>query len=187
MKLVRMNDRENPNLVHRIECPVFDLLDAGRLFTRRFQERCRDLPLDLTHCRVMIVLAENEGVTQQRLAESIGSNPAVLGRILDQLEVLRLVKRRARPGDRRTRSLAITADARALVPLIWSIVEEMQHEALKGLSTVEVEIVAKALTRVLTNLAAPKSGVAAREPVDRPGSNVVTHTAELEPTNGLQK
>jgi MarR family transcriptional regulator, transcriptional regulator for hemolysin len=176
VKLVRMHDRENPNVMHRIDCPAFDLLDAGCLYTRRFQERCRDLPLDLTHCRVLVALAENEGLMQQRLAESIGSTPAVLSRILDQLEVLRLVKRRLQPGDRRARSLAITQEGRALVPLIWSIIEELQHEALKGLSTVEVEIVAKALARVLTNLSGPKSGVAVREPLDRPGSNVVTHT-----------
>ena len=51
----------------------------------------------------MIVLAENEGVIQQRLAESIGSNPAVLGRILNQDNstlgrVQRGLKASAKPG-----------------------------------------------------------------------------------------
>jgi DNA-binding MarR family transcriptional regulator len=154
-----------PNLMQPTESLTFDLLDAGRLYTRRFHERFRDLPLDLTHCRALLVLADNEGITQQRLSALIATDPAVLGRALDRLEACRLVNRRLRPGDRRARSLAITPDARTLLPIVRSMVTELHYEALKGLSRVEGEILSQALARVLTNLSAP---VTACEQPDMP-------------------
>ena len=49
--------------------PGFRLGEAARLYMRRFEERSRSLALDFAQCRALLVLAENEGVTQQRLSE----------------------------------------------------------------------------------------------------------------------
>jgi MarR family transcriptional regulator, transcriptional regulator for hemolysin len=144
--------REDHGLTDRIACAGFSLIDAGRLYTRRFEERSRDLALDLTQCRALIVLAQNQGITQQRLAELTALGPAALGRILDGLERRRLVNRRPRTGDRRARSLAVTQEAAALVPIIWGLITESHVEALKGLSTGERRVLMKALDRVLVNL-----------------------------------
>lgn len=49
--------------------PGFSLIEAGQLYARRFEERSRNLALDFAQSRALLVLAENEGVTQQRLSE----------------------------------------------------------------------------------------------------------------------
>jgi len=77
-----------------------------------------------------------------------------LVRILDRLEGVGLVARRPHLAGRRARSLAITEDARAVLPLLWNIVGESLREALRGLSTDETAILAKALHRVIANLSA---------------------------------
>ncbi len=75
-----------------------------------------------------------------------------LVRILDRLEVMGLAQRRPHLVDRRARSLAITEDAREVLPSLWSIVGESLREALTGLSTKETAILAKALHRIIANL-----------------------------------
>jgi MarR family transcriptional regulator for hemolysin len=128
----------------------FDLIDAGRLYTRYFHERYRQL--NLTHCRVLLALAQNPGITQRQLAHLIALDPTALGRILDLLEASRWAKRLPHPGDRRARSVVITEEARALLPVMRSIVSESQRDALHGLSCEERQILMNALERVLANL-----------------------------------
>ena len=136
----------------RMLFPGFSLSEAGRLYARSFEKRSRNLALDFAQCRALLVLAENEGVTQQRLSELTAIASPWLVRILDRLETMGLAERRPRLADRRARSLAITADARAMLPLLRNIVGESLREALRGLSTDEMTILVKALDRVIANL-----------------------------------
>jgi MarR family transcriptional regulator, transcriptional regulator for hemolysin len=156
----------NPERVAAVQ-PIrvlgFSLFEAARLYTRGFQKRSRALALDLMECRALVTLAQNEGVTQRRLAELIAVDTAALVRILDRLEAWGWTERRPCPGDRRARSLAITPRGGALVPLIWNIVKESQLAALAGLSRHETLLLAKALERVRANLKADPSGVAVQE------------------------
>jgi MarR family transcriptional regulator for hemolysin len=134
--------------------PSFNLSEAGRLYARRFEERSRNVGLDFGQSRALIVLAENEGVTQQRLSELTAIASAWLVHTLDRLEVMGLAERRPHLADRRARSLTVTEDARQVLPLLLNIVGETTREALTGLSTKEIAILAKALHRVIANLSA---------------------------------
>jgi len=138
----------------RMLFPGFSLSEAGRLYVRSFEKRSRSLALDFSQCRALLVLAENEGVTQQRLSELTAIASPWLVRILDRLEAMGLAERRPRLTDRRARSLAITVDARAVLPLLWNIVGDSLRDALRGLSTDETAILAKALHAVIANLSA---------------------------------
>ena len=135
--------------------PGFTLNEAAHLYLRRFEKRSRNVGLDFTQSRALIVLAEHEGVTQRRLSELTAIASPWLVRILDRLEARGLVVRRHRLADRRARSLAITEDARAVLPLLRNIVDESLGETLSGLSRAEAAILAKALRRVIANLSTP--------------------------------
>jgi MarR family transcriptional regulator for hemolysin len=130
----------------------FSLSEAGQLYARRFEERSRSLALDFAQSRALLVLAENEGITQQRLSQLTAITSPWLVRILDRLEVLGLAQRRPHLADRRARSLAITEEAREVLPLLRNIIGDSLREALTGLSTQETAILAKALHRVIANL-----------------------------------
>jgi MarR family transcriptional regulator for hemolysin len=132
----------------------FSLSEAGRLYVRHFEDHSRRLALDFTQSRALIVLSENEGVTQQRLSELTAIASPWLVRTLDRLQAIGLTQRRPRSADRRAHSLAITADARAVLPLLWNIVGESLGETLRGLSDDETAILIKALHRVIENLTA---------------------------------
>jgi MarR family transcriptional regulator for hemolysin len=138
----------------RLPFAGFSLSEAGQLYARRFEERSRNLSLDFAHSKALLVLADNEGVTQQRLSELTSIGSAWLVRILDRLEDLGLAERRPHLADRRARSLATTEEAREVLRSLRIIIGESLCEALTGLSPDETVVLAKALHRVVANLSA---------------------------------
>src|SRR3984957_8684822 len=96
----------------------FRLDEVARLYTRRFEQRAQTLSLHLAQCKALVLLAENEGVSQTRLSQISEIDPARLVGILDRLEAGGWAQRRPQPGDRRVRSLAITEHAKPVLELI---------------------------------------------------------------------
>jgi MarR family transcriptional regulator for hemolysin len=132
----------------------FFLDDVARLYTRRFEARARELPLTLTQCKALAVLANCEGVSQTRLAQISEVDPARLVRILDRLEAVGWADRRSDPQDRRAHVLAITESAKPIVERVWAIVRETSTEALKGVTSNELHLLLDVLERVHANLLA---------------------------------
>jgi MarR family transcriptional regulator, transcriptional regulator for hemolysin len=130
----------------------FRLDEVARLYTRRFEERAQTLSLQMAQCKALVVLAENEGVSQTRLSQISEIEPARLVGILDRLEAGGWAQRCPRPGDRRVRSLALTENAKPLLDLISNVISDTYVEALQGVSIEEIGTVVKVLTRVHSNL-----------------------------------
>jgi hypothetical protein len=63
--------------------PGFSLSEAVWLYVRSFEKYSRNLALDFAQCRALLVLAENERVTQRRLSELTaiprGSSASLIG------------------------------------------------------------------------------------------------------------
>jgi MarR family transcriptional regulator, transcriptional regulator for hemolysin len=131
---------------------AFRLDEVARLYTRRFEQRAQTLSLQLAQCKALVLLAENEGVSQTRLSQISEIDPARLVGILDRLEAGGWAQRRPQPGDRRARSLAITEHAKPVLELIWNVISDTDVEALQGVSIEEIGTMVKVLTRVHSNL-----------------------------------
>jgi MarR family transcriptional regulator for hemolysin len=134
----------------------FRLNEVARRYTRRFEARAQALSLQLAQCKALVLVAENEGVSQSRLSEISEIDPAHLVAILDRLEADGWAQRRRRYGDRRVWSLAITENAEPVLRLIWNAIGETYDEALQGLSTEEIAAMVMVLERVHSNLTACK-------------------------------
>jgi MarR family transcriptional regulator, transcriptional regulator for hemolysin len=132
----------------------FLLKDVSRLYTRRFEKRAEALSLTLPQCKALAYLAQNEGVSQKRLAELTEIDPMSLVRILDRMEADGWVQRRSDPEDRRARSLAVTEKARPIVAHIWQLASETRNEAMAGLTTDERAQLLDLLEHVHENLLA---------------------------------
>jgi MarR family transcriptional regulator for hemolysin len=130
----------------------FRLDEVARLYTRRFEQRAQTLSLQLAQCKALVLLAQNEGVSQTRLSQISQIDPVRLVRILDRLEAVGWAQRRRQPGDRRARSLAVTENAKPALKLIWNVISDTYIEALQGVSIEEIGTMMKVLTRVHSNL-----------------------------------
>jgi MarR family transcriptional regulator, transcriptional regulator for hemolysin len=77
----------------------FLLHDVARVLKKRLEQHSRGS--GLTWSQILAYLAQNEGINQKGLAELLDIEPITLGRIVDKLEALRLIKRNPHPTDGR--------------------------------------------------------------------------------------
>ena len=113
----------------------FVLGDVARLLRKRFEQRARAAALGLTRAQssVLAYLARQEGINQAALAHILEIEPITLVRLLDRLQSVGLVERRADPKDRRAYLLYLTAAAYPLLDRIFALAAEVREESLAGI------------------------------------------------------
>ena len=132
----------------------FLLHDVARLLRRRFEQNARDLGLTRSQWQVLAYLAQNEGIRQSALADILDIEPITLVRLLDKLESLGLVERRAHPHDRRVWLLHLTDKARPALEQMRRIGALTREEALSGIAEGDRERLMRTLAAMKENLAA---------------------------------
>src|SRR5271168_5167297 len=93
----------------------FLLKDTTRRYVGRFEQRARSLGMTLPQCKVLVYLANHEGISQAQLAELTDLEPMALVRTIDSLESQGCLERRKDPADRRARRLYLLPKGRPLV------------------------------------------------------------------------
>jgi MarR family transcriptional regulator for hemolysin len=142
----------------------FLLHDVARLLKKRFEQNSRRSGLTRSQWQVLTYLAQNEGINQARLAELIEVEPITLGRIVDRLEAMGLIKRDPHPTDRRTWLLHLVEAARPKLEQIRELGDVTHEEALAGVSEDDGQRLLKTLEAMKANLTeACEAPVAERE------------------------
>ena len=126
----------------------FLVRDVSRLCAKRFEHNARGLELTLPQCKVLAMLARNEGISQARLAELTETDPMTLVRTLDRMQQDRWIERRPDPADRRAHCLFLREAAKPVIERIWKIAEQTRAEALDALGQGEREQLLDLLERV---------------------------------------
>jgi MarR family transcriptional regulator, transcriptional regulator for hemolysin len=141
----------------------FLLHDVARLMRKRFEQNARDLGVTRSQCQVLAHLARHEGIQQGGLAEILEVEPITLTRLLDRLEGLGLVERRAHASDRRIRLLYLTPRAHPLLSDIFTIGAATRAEALQGVPEAAREQLFAILSAMKANLLNKASAVGERK------------------------
>jgi MarR family transcriptional regulator, transcriptional regulator for hemolysin len=132
----------------------FLLKDVTRLYVQRFEHHAGTHGLTLAQCKALVCLADNEGVSQVRLAELTDLEPMTLLRILDRMEAEGWLERRSDPRDRRVRCLYLTAKAKPLLEHVGRLIDLTRREALAGIPKREADLLMRSLDAVRSNLTA---------------------------------
>jgi len=132
----------------------FLLKDTNRLYVERFEQRAGALGLTLPQCRVLIYLADHEGISQVQLAELTDLEPMTLVRTLDCLESHGWLERRSDPADRRARRLYLKPKGKPLVDDIWHLVALTRREAFAGIPKKHADLMIELLEKIQSNLVA---------------------------------
>lgn len=141
------------------------LHDVFRLFQRAWRRRLKASATGISpaQSRVLTELHRQGGLTQTALAEEVEMEKAPLGRLLDRMEELCFIVRRADPADRRVRRVYPTGNAEALAEPMWCAAQGMFEIALEGLSDEERATLMSLLERLKQNLLAEEARAAATE------------------------
>jgi MarR family transcriptional regulator for hemolysin len=147
----------------------FLLKDVSGRYVQRFEQHATALGLTLAQCKVLMRLADCEGVSQVRLSESTDLDPMTLVRILDRMESEGWLERRRDPRDRRVRCLYLTSQAKPLLDDIRHLIDVTWEEAFAGIPKEKSEMVMELLDTVRSNFIAlgplPAAGPVARRSV----------------------
>ena len=130
----------------------FLLHDVARLLKKRLEQRSRGTGLTRSQWQILAYLAQNEGINQKRLAELLDIGPITVGRIVDKLETLRLIKRNPHPTDRRRWLLHLMPAARSRLEQAGEYGDVTRSEALAGVSEQDRQHLLKTLQALKENL-----------------------------------
>jgi DNA-binding MarR family transcriptional regulator len=128
--------------------PAFLLSQVGAHSAARFAERLESLGMKPPHVGILGVIRQADGLSQQALAEALGTLPSRLVALLDELEGRGLVERRDRPSDRRSYALYLTDAGRDALETIGRIAREHQDALCAALDEGERAQLAALLARI---------------------------------------
>jgi DNA-binding MarR family transcriptional regulator len=129
---------------------AFLLVQLGFEVARRYGERLKPLGLEQRQAGVLLRLAQNDGRSQQAIAELMGVNPTRMVFLTDELEKLGLVERRRNPADRRSHALYLTPAGTAMLDRVREATrahEDAITASLSGPERDELTALLRRLTR----------------------------------------
>jgi DNA-binding MarR family transcriptional regulator len=127
---------------------------ANMALARRLQKYFRENGLDLTveQWSILVHLWKNDGVSQQELCNRTFRDKPSITRLVDNLEKLGLVQRRASDTDRRINQVYLTGAGIALRDPSMELANQTLNEGLVGISTEDIETTKRVLQQVYENL-----------------------------------
>jgi DNA-binding MarR family transcriptional regulator len=91
----------------------FRLLRLETSIRGAMADRLREVGLSVPQCDVLTTLTEQEGVSQQDLAERLYVTKGNISGLVDRLAAAGLVERRTLPNDRRSHAIFLTPEGRS--------------------------------------------------------------------------
>lgn len=140
-----------------IETTEFHDFLTGKAYTalsRRLQKNFRDAGIDITseQWSILYTLWEEEGLTQQELAQRTFREKTAITRLIDNLERGGLAIRVADKSDRRTNLIYLTKAGRQLKGPCMNQANKTLKEALARVNAAHVRIAKDTLKMVYDNL-----------------------------------
>ncbi len=110
-------------------------------------------PFDITAAQFVILdLLIGAGVdSASALCKEISYDPGAMTRMIDRLELKRLIRRLPRSDDRRKVDLELTAEGKAVYPKLRASAIAVQNRFLRGFTGTEVRQLEECLQRMLAN------------------------------------
>jgi DNA-binding MarR family transcriptional regulator len=139
---------ETPGPAQQESGVAFLLVQLGFHLARVFGERLEPLGLEQRQAGMLVRLAENDGRSQQAIAELLGVNPTRMVFLTDELEKLGLVERRRNPADRRSHALHLTDAGTAMLARVREVTRAHEAAITASLSAAERDQLAALLHRL---------------------------------------
>lgn len=116
-------------------------------------EALKALNITTTAMRVLAILSLSSSATINELAVYTVTQQSTMSRTLDELEQQGLIRRVARPDDRRVRDISISQKGRDAFDQIWPILYGQFQQLFEGIPEQEYRAFVGTLHRILHNIA----------------------------------
>ncbi|MDE6781512.1 MAG: MarR family transcriptional regulator [Ruminococcus sp.] len=128
------------------------LMKSHSVMQRNIYSEVRKIGLTSGQPKILDYLRDHEGSDQKTIAGYCEIEPATLGSILLRMEQKGLIERRQKNGNRRSLFVYLTDSGREVCKKMNSIFSQKDEQAIKGLTSEEIDILKKTLTKICENL-----------------------------------
>ena len=130
---------------------------SGRIhsvFNRALLNNFRKNNISLTkeQWTILGVLWQNDGCSQQTLADKTYRDKPGITRLIDNLEKEQLVERRPDAKDRRLNLIFLTSEGKIIEKEVIEIVNQTLTEAVKGIDSKNLKIIKETFLQIYDNL-----------------------------------
>lgn len=101
---------------------------------------------------ILAVLWQNDGCSQQTLADKTYKDKPGITRLIDNLEKENLVKRQPDAKDRRLNLIFLTTKGKTIEKEVMAIVNQTINDAVKGINPEKLKIVKETFLQIYENL-----------------------------------
>jgi DNA-binding MarR family transcriptional regulator len=105
--------------------------------------------IQLPQMGLMIILSKSGPMNQISLGDEMAIDKATMVKVLDQMEEAGLVRRRAKPDDRRVKLVELTPKGRTLLPKMQKMRDEVEATFLSCLSKTEAAELRRLITKLI--------------------------------------
>lgn len=132
---------------------LYTIEQAIKEYRKVCQKNIEKVVSDITvdQCLVLIILNENEKISQIEIARLIFKDNASITRIIELMVKKDYLIREANEIDKRKSKLVITEKGRETIVLLTPVFNLNRKTALDGLSFDEIELLEKLLHKIISN------------------------------------
>jgi len=119
--------------------------DVSRLRRNLFDRAFKPLGITRSQWWVVAFLSRRDGMPQRQLADELDVGKVALGGLVDRLEAVGLVERRADADDRRIKRVFLTPEGKSLVARLRASSTEGERRLMEGVSEDDLEVAVRVL------------------------------------------
>ncbi len=127
--------------------------DAAKGLTRALQIRLSEHAVSFGHWAFLRILWEQDGLTQSELSERAGVMEPTTFSALKSMEKLGYIVPKRHADNKKKAFISLRPKGRALKAKLVPLALDVNHIAVRGVSTADVAIARKMLLRMIQNLA----------------------------------
>lgn len=133
------------------------IADLARVTRTAVDKKARTIGMTRAQWAVLLKVSRAEGMRQIDLAQEMGVEPITVARLVDRLETMGVIERRADPRDRRAKRLHLTPGAAPLVEKVNALVDDVFATVFAGIDPEEMTVLSAMLRRLHDNVVASLS------------------------------
>lgn len=125
---------------------------TSRLLSNQISRNLSEYNVTAEQWSILVSLWQQNGQTQQSLANFSSKNKASITHLIDNLEKRKLVERKTGDKDRRNKVIFLTDEGEALQENLSKIVKKTIRQATKDVDKKDIKVTKKVLKKMLENL-----------------------------------
>ena len=138
--------------IRRLDSLGYQIAHLNRLYDRRLQDALQDLGVAPGQFAPLVMLFEEDGLTQAELCRRINVEQPTMANTLERMERDGLVRRKADSEDRRRAHVFLTARAKEMQVQVMEAARAVSNRTVSRLSAGEQDDMFRLVGRMVENL-----------------------------------